>query len=79
MAVCETVERRARLDGPWSEWLPVVRDSLCANGCREVEADMAASSIEGVVTVSFAPAGPHESTDVAVVVFASLDGGCSVW
>lgn len=85
MAVCESVERRVRLDGPWGEWLPVVRDSLCANGCREVEADMAARRVTGryggpcaggVVTVTLAPSGPHDGTDVAVVVSASLNGRC---
>lgn len=56
------------------------------NGCREVAADMAARRVTGryggpcaggVVTVSLAPSGPHDGTDVAVVVSASLDGGYS--
>ena len=84
MAVCESVERCVRLDGPWDGWFPVVRDSLSASGFREVAADAAQrrygdSRIGGWVTVTLGPSGPLGGTDVAVVVSASLAGGCSAW
>ena len=88
MAVCESVERCVRLDGPWDGWFPVVRDSLTGNGFREVAADAAQrrltarygdSRIGGWVTVTLGPSGPLGGTDVAVVVSASLAGGCSAW
>lgn len=81
MAVCESVERCVRLDGPWDGWFPVVRDSLSASGFREVAADAAQrrltarygdSRIGGWVTVTLGPSGPSGGTNVAVAVSASL-------
>lgn len=81
MAVCESVERRVRLDGPWGGWFSVVRDSLAASGCSEVAADAAQrrltarygdSRIGGRVTVTLGPSRPPGGTDVAVVVSANL-------
>lgn len=84
MAVCESVERRVRLDGPWGVWFPVVQDSLAASGCSVVAADAAQrrltarygdSRIGGRVTVTLGPSRSPGGTDVAVVVSANLDGG----
>lgn len=84
MAVCETVERRVRLDGPWDGWFPLVRDSLAASGCSEVVADAAQrrltarygdSRIGGRITVTLGPSGQHDGTNVAVAVSAYCGKG----
>ena len=81
MAVCESVERCVRLDGPWDGWFPVVRDSLSASGFREVAADAAQrrltaryaeSRIGGGPPVPPGPSGPPGAAAVAVAVSASL-------
>lgn len=87
MAVCESVERCVRLDGPWDGWFPVVRDSLAASGFREVATDAAQrrltarygdSRIGGRVTITLGPSAPPGGTDVAVVVSAALRGCADV-
>ena len=86
MAVCESVERRVRLDGPWGVWFPVVRDSLAASGCSVVAADAAQrrltarygdSRIGGRVTVTLAPCAPPGETETVVAVTAGVGGGCA--
>ena len=86
MAVCESVERRVRLDGPWGVWFPVVQDSLAASGCSVVAADAAQrrltarygdSRIGGRVTVTLAPCAPPGETETVVAVTAGVGGGCA--
>lgn len=89
MVVSETVERSVRLRGPCSSWLPVVRDSLSAHGCRRIAVDESSHTlsavfgdapVSGSVAVSLSPASGG-ATDAVVAVTAALggEGGASLW
>lgn len=93
MIVSETVKRSVRLRGSCSAWLPVVRDSLSAHGCRRIAVDKSSHTltaafgdapVSGSVAVSLSPVSGGE-TNAAVVVAVSvgytspLEGGDFSW
>ncbi len=87
MAVCKSVKRRVRLDGPCRVWFPLVRDSLCARGFRNVAADESLFRLTadygdppvcGGISVTLAPSALCGGTEMSVVVTADLGGASAL-
>ena len=81
MAVCKSVKRRVRLDGPCRVWFPLVRDSLCARGFRNVAADESCFRLTadcGGISVTLAPSALCGGTEMSVVVTADLGGASAL-